>query len=55
LADIVLLWTLILATLIAFWRIRPLAGALMVPYLLWVSFAVALNYSIWQLNTALLG
>jgi len=54
LADIVLLWALILATLIAFWRIRPLAGALMVSYLLWVSFAVALNYSIWQLNTALL-
>jgi tryptophan-rich sensory protein len=55
LADIVLLWALILATLIGFWRIRPLAGALMVPYLLWVSFAVALNYSIWRLNTALLG
>lgn len=54
-ADIVLLWALIVATLIAFWRIRPLAGALLVPYLLWVSFAAALNYSVWKLNAQLLG
>ena len=50
-ADIVLLWTLIVATMIAFWRVKPLAGALLVPYLLWVSFAAALNYAIWQLNS----
>lgn len=54
-ADILLLWALIVATLIAFWRIRPLAGALLVPYLLWVTFASALNYSVWQLNPQLLG
>ncbi len=54
-ADIVLLWALIAATLISFWRIRPLAGALLVPYLLWVSFASALNYSVWQLNPRVLG
>lgn len=54
-ADIVLLWLLIVATLMAFWRIRPLAGALLVPYLLWVSFAAALNYSVWQLNPRILG
>ena len=53
--DIVLLWTLIVATLVAFWRIKPLAGVLLVPYLLWVSFASALNYSVWQLNPQLLG
>ena len=53
-ADIVLLWTLILATLVTFWRIRPLAGALLIPYLLWVSFATALNLRIWQLNPSLL-
>ncbi len=53
-ADIVLLWGLILATLLAFWRIRPLAGALLIPYLLWVSFACALNYSVWQLNPLIL-
>lgn len=54
-ADIVLLWVLVVATLIAFWRIRPLAGALLIPYLLWVSFASALNYSVWQLNPRILG
>lgn len=54
-ADIVLLWVLIVATLRAFWRIRPLGGALLVPYLLWVSFAAVLNYSIWQLNPQALG
>lgn len=54
-ADILVLWVLIVATLISFWRIRPLAGALLVPYLLWVSFAAALNYSVWQLNPQVLG
>jgi len=49
-ADIVLLWLLIVATLVSFWRVRPLAGALLIPYLLWVSFATALNFSVWQLN-----
>jgi benzodiazapine receptor len=49
-ADILVLWVLILATLIAFWRVRRLAGGLLIPYLLWVSFASALNYAVWQLN-----
>lgn len=53
-ADIILLLVLITATLIAFWRIRPLAGALLLPYLLWVSFAAALNYAVWQLNPQVL-
>jgi translocator protein len=54
-ADIVLLWALIVATLIAFARISPLAAALLIPYLLWVSFAAVLNYAIWQLNPEILG
>lgn len=54
-AGIVLLWLLIAVTTVAFWRIRPLAGALLLPYLAWVSFAAFLNYSVWQLNPALLG
>lgn len=54
-ADIVVLWLLIVATLVAFWRVKPLAGALLIPYLLWVSFAAVLNYSVWQLNPQLLG
>ncbi len=52
--EILVLWALILATVIAFWRVRPLAGALLLPYLAWVSFACALSYSIWQMNPRLL-
>ena len=54
-ADIVALLALLIPTVILFWRIRPWAGALLVPYLLWVSFASALNYSVWQLNPRILG
>jgi benzodiazapine receptor len=52
--DIVLLWIWIAATLVCFWRIRLLAGLLLVPYLLWVTFASVLNYQIWQLNPSML-
>ena len=55
LAENLLLWLLIVATLIAFWRISRLAGVLLIPYLLWVSFAVALNFAVWQLNPQQLG
>ncbi len=54
-ADIVLLWLLLLFTISAFWRVRPLAGALLLPYLAWVTFAAALNYAVWQLNPQALG
>jgi tryptophan-rich sensory protein len=54
-AEIILLWALILSTVVLFWRVRPLAGALLVPYLAWVSFASALNYSLWQNNPQILG
>ncbi|MBT8079858.1 MAG: tryptophan-rich sensory protein [Gammaproteobacteria bacterium] len=50
LAEVLVLWVLIAATLLAFWRVRPLAGMLLVPYLIWVGFAAALNYALWQLN-----
>ncbi|MGA7802622.1 MAG: TspO/MBR family protein [Gammaproteobacteria bacterium] len=49
-ADVLLLWCAILATAVAFWGRRPLAGLLLVPYLLWVGFAAALNLAIWRLN-----
>ena len=49
-AEILLLLGLLFSTVVLFWRIKPLAGALLVPYLLWVAFAAALNYSVWQLN-----
>jgi tryptophan-rich sensory protein len=50
LLDIIPLWAAILATMVAFWRISPLAGALLAPYWLWVGFATALNFTIWRLN-----
>jgi benzodiazapine receptor len=50
LVDIALLWLAIVATLVAFWRLSPAAGALLLPYLAWVSFAAILNYSLWALN-----
>jgi benzodiazapine receptor len=53
-AEVVLLWCLILATVMAFRRISALAAALLMPYLAWVSFASALTFSIWQRNPGLL-
>ena len=49
-ADILVLLALIVATVVAFARIRKLAAWLLAPYLAWVSFAALLNYSVWQRN-----
>ena len=48
--DIVLLWLALLATVVTFWKARRLAGALLLPYLAWVTFAGALNLVLWRLN-----
>jgi benzodiazapine receptor len=48
--EIVALWGIILTTLVAFWRLDWRSGALFVPYLIWVSYAAALNFAIWRLN-----
>ena len=53
-ADILLLLALIVATLVAFWRVHKLAACLLLPYLAWVSFASVLNYAVWQANPGLL-
>lgn len=50
LIEIILLWILILAMIIAFYKINRVAGLLQIPYLLWVSFATVLNAAIYQLN-----
>jgi len=49
-AEIIVLLIFIIITTILFWRIRPLAGALMIPYITWVSFASFLNFTLWRLN-----
>jgi len=49
-AAVIVLWLLVAWTLASFWRVRRLAGALLIPYLLWVGFATALTYAIWRLN-----
>lgn len=48
---IVVLWVYILKTILAFAKINRLASYLLYPYLLWVSFATVLNFSIWILNS----
>lgn len=48
---IVLLWIAILFTILRFFKISAAAGGLLIPYILWVSFASVLNISILALNT----
>ena len=50
LIDIALLWLAILATILSFWKISRPAAYLLVPYIVWVTFAAVLNFYIWRLN-----
>jgi translocator protein len=52
--DSAVMLLLIAATAFAFWRVRRIAGALMLPYLAWVTFATALSYAMWRLNPSVL-
>lgn len=48
--EIIFLWLAIFATIITFSKISKPAALLLVPYILWVSFASYLNYAVWMLN-----
>ncbi len=48
--ELVCLWIAIAANILAFQPIDPLAAWLLVPYLAWVTFAGALNFTVWRLN-----
>lgn len=50
LADIIVLWFLIAATIMAFYRVKKSAAVLLIPYICWVTLATALNYGIYLLN-----
>ncbi len=50
LIEIILMWVSILLTIVSFYPISKPAAYLLIPYLLWVSFASVLNFSIWKLN-----
>ena len=54
LVVIAFLWLAIVLTIVKFKAISPMAAYLLIPYLLWVSFASYLNFTIWQLNAGLL-
>jgi len=49
-AELVVLWLALIATAVAFWKKSLVAGALLVPYVLWTTFAAALNLAIWRMN-----
>lgn len=50
LIEIVLLWLMIYETFVQFNKVNKIAGYLLIPYLLWVTFATVLTASIWWLN-----
>ncbi len=50
LIEISILWVFILVTIFLFYKIRPVAGLLLIPYFLWVTFATLLTFSIWNIN-----
>jgi benzodiazapine receptor len=50
LLEIIILWAAILMTILAFWKVSKPAALLLLPYILWVSFAVVLNASLFLLN-----
>ncbi|MFT9792460.1 TspO/MBR family protein [Mycobacteroides abscessus subsp. abscessus] len=52
LAEIAVLWIALLVTIALFWVRSRAAAVLLLPYLVWTTFAACLNFAVWQLNTA---
>ena len=52
--EIVILLVMIALTIVAFWRIRPIAGMLMLPYIAWVSYATVLTFALVKRNPGVL-
>lgn len=52
--EVLVLWCLILATIVAFHRVSALAAALLYPYFAWTTFASALTFAVWRLNPSVL-
>lgn len=52
--EVLLLCALVIATMIAFWRLHRFASLLLLPYLAWISFAAALTWWLWQHNPQVL-
>ncbi len=50
LIEISALWLAVAATVVLFWRRNVVAGCLLLPYLAWSTFALSLNFAVWQLN-----
>ena len=48
--ELLMLWFAILFTIVNFYRVSKIAGLLLLPYILWVTFAGVLNYFLWVLN-----
>ena len=48
--EIIVLWIVVTVTIVKFYRIDRKAGLLLIPYILWTSFAMILNFYIWALN-----
>jgi translocator protein len=54
LLEILVLWALILGTIALFWRIHRISAVLLVPYLVWVTYAAALTAALWRANAGVL-
>lgn len=49
-AELTVLWLVLLTTIALFLRRSAVAGWLLLPYLTWTTFALCLNFAVWQLN-----